>query len=396
MSNAYLQLPLDPASKHYVTIKTQKGLFQYNRLPFGVASAPAIFQRYMDTLLQGMRGVSVYLDDILIAGASVDENLQNLEAVLQKLKDAGLRLNRSKCFFCHSSLEYLGHIISEHGIQPTSEKVRAIKEAPPPKTLSELRAFLGLLNYYSKFLPNLSSQLAPLYSLLNKGQKWHWGQQQCQAFQAAQNALQADALLVHYGPSKPIILASDASQYGVGAILSHVMDNEQDRPIAYVSRTLSSAEKHYSQLEKEALAIVFAVKKFHYFIYGRPFLIESDHRPLMFLFGDKSGIPPLASSRIQRWALTLSSYNYTIRYKAGKHIGHADALSRLPRPVSHSAVTTPADLILLTEHLSSTCISAHHIKQWTSRDPVLSCVRRFIQTGWPEEDFVHTIQRGLS
>ena len=191
---------------------------------------------------------------------------------------------------------------------------------------------------------------------------------------------------MHYDPSKPIILACDASQYGIGAVLSHVMDNEQDRPIAYVSRTLSSAEKHYSQLEKEALAIVFAVKKFHNFIYGRPFLIESDHRPLMFLFGDKSGIPPLASSRIQRWALTLSSYNYTIRYKAGKHIGHADALSRLPRPVSHSAVTTPADLILLTEHLSSTCIPAHHIKQWTSRDPVLSCVRRFIQTGWPEED----------
>ena len=106
----------------------------------------------------------------------------------------------------------------------------------------------------------------------------------------------------------------------------------------------------------------------------------------LFLFGDKSGIHPLASSPIQRWALTLSSYNYTIRYKAGKHIGHTDALSRLPRPVSHSAVTTPADLILLTEHLSSTCISAHHIKQWTSRDPVLSCVHRFIQTGWPEED----------
>ena len=138
MSNAYLQLPLDPESKQYVTINTQKGLFQYNRLPFGVASAPAIFQRYMDTLLQGIRGVSVYLDDILIAGASIDENLQNIEAVLKKLKDAVLRLNRSKCFFCHSSLEYLGHIISEHGIQPTTEEIRAIKEAPLPKNVDAL------------------------------------------------------------------------------------------------------------------------------------------------------------------------------------------------------------------------------------------------------------------
>ncbi len=268
MSNAYLQLPLDPACKQYVTINTQKGLFQYNCLPFGVASAPAIFQRYMDTLLQGMRGVSVYLDDILIAGDSIDDNLQNLEAVLQKLNDAGLRLNHSKCFFCHPSLEYLGHIISEHGIQPTSEKVSAIKEALPPTNLSELHAFLGLINYYSKFLPNLSAQLVPLYSLLNKGQKWCWGPQQSQAFQAAKNALQADSLLVHYDPARPIVLSCDASQYGIGAVLSHVMDNEQDRPIAYVSRMLSSAEKHYSQLEKEALAIVFAVKKFHNFIYG--------------------------------------------------------------------------------------------------------------------------------
>ena len=141
MSNAYLQLPLGPACKQYVTINTQKGLFQYNRLPFGVASAPAIFQRYMDTLLQGMRGVSVYLDDILIAGDSIDDNLQNLEAVLQKLNDAGLRLNRSKCFFCHPSLEYLGHIISEHGIQPTSEKVSAIK-----RRHSLLRIFLNYVH----------------------------------------------------------------------------------------------------------------------------------------------------------------------------------------------------------------------------------------------------------
>ena len=156
----------------------------------------------------------------------------------------------------------------EHGIQPTVEKVRSIKEAPRPQNLQELRAFIGLINYYSKFLPNLSSKLAPLYSLLNKGQKWHWGPQQIEAFQTAQDALQADTLLVHYDPSKPLVLACDASQYGIGAVLSHSIDDSNDRPIAYVSRTLSPAEKHYSQLEKEALAIVFAVKKFHNFIYG--------------------------------------------------------------------------------------------------------------------------------
>lgn len=185
LSNAYLQLPLDPESKQYVTVNTLKGLFQFNRLPFGVASAPAIFQRYMDTLLQGLRGVSVYLDDILIAGKSIDDNLENLEAVLQKLQAAGLRLNRKKCLFCHTSLEHLGHVISEHGIQPTEDKVHAIKEAPPPKNVGELRSVLGLMNYYSTFLPNLSAQLVPLYNLLKNKQKWHWGPEQSRAFHTA-------------------------------------------------------------------------------------------------------------------------------------------------------------------------------------------------------------------
>ena len=182
----------------------------------------------MDTLLKGMRGVSIYLDDILIAGTSIDENVENLEAALQKLQAVGLCLNYKKCFFCHSSLEYLGHVISEQGIQPTEEKVHAVKEAPPPKNISELRSFLGLIYYYSKFLLNLLSQLVPLYSLLNKMQKWHWGPEQSQSFHAAQEALQADSLLVHYDPTKPIVLACDASQYRIGAVLSHVVENEQD------------------------------------------------------------------------------------------------------------------------------------------------------------------------
>ena len=384
MSNAYLQLPLHPESRQVVTINTHRGLFQYNRLPFGVASAPAIFQRCMDTLLQGLRGVSVYIDDILITGASKQEHLENLEAVLQKLQAAGMRLNRSKCLFFQPSLEYLGHVISEKGIQPTVEKVRAIKEAPQPKNISELRSFLGLINYYYKFLPNLSANLTPLYTLLNKKQTWHWGAEQKQAFQTAQEALQTDALLVHYDPTKPIVLACDASQYGIGAVLSHVMEDKLERPIAYISRTLSPAEKHYSQLEREALAIIFAVKKFHNYIYGRHFLIESDHRPLMFLFGETNRIPQMASSRIQRWALTLSAYKYNIRYKAGKHLSHADALSRLPHAVTSSNDGIPEDVALVISHLSSTSVSAAHIKEWTMKDPILSCVCRFIESGWPE------------
>ena len=385
LSNAYLQLPLHEDSKQYVTISTHRGLFQYNRLPFGVASAPAIFQRYMESLLQDLKGVSVYLDDILISGTTVEEHIQILIQVLERLKAAGLRLNKIKCFFLRPSLEHLGHVIDKDGLHPTEEKTRAIKEAPTPKNVTELRSFLGLLNYYGKFLPNLSTQLHSLHKLLNKDQPWQWGESQEQAFHQAKNALQANSLLVHYDVSKPLVLACDASQYGIGAVLSHVIDNEE-RPVAYISRTLSAAEKNYSQIEKEALAIIFAVKKLHPYLYGRHFVIESDHKPLSFLLGEATAIPQMASSRIQRWALTLAAYQYTIKYKPGKHLGNADAFSRLPRPVTTTQNHVPEDLNILLNHLSSTATGAAAIKEWTTKDPTLSCVRRFVLTGWPDEN----------
>ena len=157
------------------------------------------------------------------------------------------------------------------GCTPTEEKVTAIKEAPKPKNVSELRAFLGIINYYHRFLPNLSTKLAPLHELLQRKTKWKWKDAQDEAFQSAKDALQADSLLVHFDPAKPIVLACDASQYGLGAVLSHVISDGHERPIAYVSRTLNAAEKNYSQVEKEGLAIVFGVKKFHNYIYGREF-----------------------------------------------------------------------------------------------------------------------------
>lgn len=181
LSNAYLQLPLDPLSKQYVTINTHRGLFQYNRLPFGVVSARAIFQRHMETLLQGLDGVSVYLDDILVSGRSLEEHLTRLAGVLDRLEKSGMRLNQQKCSFLGSKIEYLGHIIDIEGIHPTSDKVKAIQEAPSPANISQLRSFLGLLNYYNRFLPNLATKLTPLYSLLNKHQKWTWGPEQEEA-----------------------------------------------------------------------------------------------------------------------------------------------------------------------------------------------------------------------
>ena len=174
ISETRIQLPLDATSKQYLTINTHRGLFKYNRVPFSVASAPAIFQRHMEVLLQGLDGVSVYLDDILVTGRTVDEHLCRLAEVLQRLQNSVMRLNKKKCSFLRSSIEYLGHVVDKDGIHPTEEKVRAIKEAPAPTNVTQLRSFLGLLYYYNKFLPTLAATLTPLYTLLNKHQHWGW------------------------------------------------------------------------------------------------------------------------------------------------------------------------------------------------------------------------------
>ena len=308
MSHAYQQLLLDEDSKQYVTINTHKGLFKYNRLVFGVASSPAIFQRTMDTLLQGIPHVAVYLDDILITGATEAKHFENLEQVLKRLSDAGLRLRREKCVFMAERVTYLGHTITAEGLRPVEDKVRAIKEAPSPKNVTELRSFLGMVNYYGKFLQDLSKVLAPLYNLLHNDTKWQWCVEQEQAFKEVKELLHSAKLLVHYDPEKDIVLSCDASPYGLGAVLSHVMKNGSEKPVGFASRTLTAAEKGYSQLDKEGLAIVFAVKRFHQYLYGRVFKIYTDHKPLMSLFSETRGIPPLASARIQRWALILSAY----------------------------------------------------------------------------------------
>ena len=168
LANAYQQIPLEQQSRQLVTINTHKGLYCYNRLPFGISAAPSIFQWTMENLLQGIPNTCIYLDDVLITGDSQQSHLANLEGVLCKLQTAGLRLKHSKCNFMMPSVEYLGHQISVQGLQPTEDKVRAIKAAPVPTDVTQLCSFVGLVNFYGKFLPNLSSVLAPLYALLQK------------------------------------------------------------------------------------------------------------------------------------------------------------------------------------------------------------------------------------
>ena len=231
-------------------------------------------------------------------------------------------------------MEYLGHKIDADGLHTTTKKVKAIQQVPRPVNQQQLRSFLGLLQYYGKFIPNLSTLINPLNALLLKNQPWKWTRECEQAFESAKLALSSATVLVHYDPKLPLRLAADASAYGVGAVISHIYPDGEERPIAYASRTLTSTEKNYSQLEKEALSLIFGVRKFHQFLYGRRFTLFTDHKPLTTILGPKKGVPPIAAARLQRWALFLSAYNYRIEFKSTTAHANADCLSQLPLPTS--------------------------------------------------------------
>ena len=296
LSQAYQRLELDEQSKQYTVINTHRGLFRCNRLPFGISSAPGIFQCAIESLLSGIPKVINYLDDILVTGTTEEDHLHNLQLVLQRLETAGLHLKKEKCKFLVHSITYFGHKIDAQGLHTLPDKIEAIVSASRPKTLTELKAFLGLVNYYGKFIPNLASVLHPLYQLLNKDVDWSWTVERENAFQRAKTLLTSNHVLIHYDPQKVLVLACDASAYGLGVVLSHQLSDGSEHPIAFASRTLSPAERNYSQIEKESLACVFGVKKFHSYLYGRQFTLVTDHKPLLTLLHQHHAIPTTTSN----------------------------------------------------------------------------------------------------
>ncbi|KAK8765023.1 hypothetical protein V5799_032371 [Amblyomma americanum] len=276
LAQAYQQLTLDDETAEVLTVNTIKGLYKVKRLPFGISVAPWVFQRVIDTLLAGVPGVKAYLDDILISGCNAEEHAERLETVLSRLQKAQLRVNKDKCEFHQTSIEFLGHRIDDSGVHPSRSKTDAIQQAPAPASKKELQAFLGLLNFYSSFLKGRTEAAEPLYRLLDHDHEWKWTGEHQRAFERLKNLLSSDAVLVPYDCKRPLILCCDASPVGVGAVLAHRADDGKEQPIAYASRTLGVSERNYAQIDREGLAVVFGVKKFHQYLAGREF---SDNRP---------------------------------------------------------------------------------------------------------------------
>lgn len=384
LRQAYLQLHLSEDSKPLLTINTHKGLYRYHRMTYGISPAPSIWQRTIDTILQGLPGVQCILDDMIITGKNDAEHLANLDRVLQRLEQYGLRVNKDKCFFMQERVTYCGHEIDKSGLWKTKDKVDAVLNAPVPQNVAQLRSFLGLINYYNRYLPNLATVIKPLNELLEKNRKWVWSDACQKAFENVKQLITSEPVLTHYDPKAPVRLACDASPYGLGAVLSHVMSDGSEKPIAFASRSLTKAERNYAQIDREACAIFWAVKKFHAYLFGRKFTLLTDHQPLTSIFSPSKSIPVTSAARLQRYALFLSGFNYDIEYKSTKRHTNADGLSRLPAPSSFKDdddETDAEDIFHLTQ-IEKLPVTHAVIQRETKHDKTLSQVYEQVQNGW--------------
>ena len=353
LKSAYAQVPIAEEDKFKTAFSTPMGLFEYNRMPYGLCNSPATFQRLMMNIFRKelMDQLLIFLDDILIFSNDFEQHLARLRTVFAKLRSHNLKIEPSKCHLFKKEVRYLGHVISEEGISTDQDKVRAILEWPEPKNPSELLTFLCTAGYYRKFIPNFSQRSAVLYQLVkndpNKGKKkkpgkkwnskdpvpWSWTPACSESFQDLKNALTTAPVLGFSDFTKPYVLETDASSQGLGAVLSQWQDGKL-RVIGYASRALKGAERNhvrYSSMKLELLALKWAVtEKFRDFLLGTKFTVFTDNNPLKFIMSTAK-----LKAVEQKWVSELSRFNFEIRYRPGKANGNADALSRKPQQVSN-------------------------------------------------------------
>nr|VZI11997.1 unnamed protein product [Spirometra erinaceieuropaei] len=332
----------------------------------------------MNAMLSGIHGTAGYLDDIIIVGRSPAELQHRVCAVLERVLEYGFRLRADKCQFFLDSIKYLGFVSDVIGRHQHPENIRAIQRMSP-------------LENYSAFLPSLHDARAPPNRLLKKDAPWCWSSDFEKAFAQLKSMLSSDLLLTHYDPTLPIVVAADASNHGVGAVISHTFPDGSEKAIMHASRTLTPAEKNYGQMEKEALALVFAVKKFHKLLYGRHFTLWTDHKPLLTIFGSKKGSSVYLASRIQRWATILLGYDFDICSCSTTDFGQADALSCLISNQQESEEDTVIAAISieddvhrqLSDAIRGSPVTAVDIRRVTEPDPVLRQAITYVQTCWP-------------
>lgn len=325
LQGAFHQIPMHPRCKEYTAFSTSWDKYHFNSCPFGLVGSPYTWLRAIHTVLKGIIGfdVYVYMDDIIIYSKTLGEHIKTLEAVIKRLIQHNLKLNIEKSLFMHSQVANLGHIISRDGIKVDPKKTDCVSKFPRPSSVVEVQRFLGMCNYYRRYVPNYAKIAKPLYIICKKDIPFIWNTGSEDAFNQLKKMLVTSPVLIYPNFNETFIVTTDASDYAIGAVISQG-NIPYDKPIQYFSKTLAEAQTRYSTIEKELLAIVSALENFRHYLYGREFLIITDHKPLTFLFDTKN-----VNNRLHRWRLNLMEFNFKITHKQGVQNVVADALSRI-------------------------------------------------------------------
>ena len=326
LCSGYWQVELKEEDRYKTAFCTRSGLYQFKVMSFGLCNAPATFERLMETILRGLqwRECLVYLDDIIIFGKTFDETLSRLSHVFDRIQDANLKLNPSKCSLFREEVAFLGHVVSPHGVHTDPSKIEAVVDWPTPKNVREVRSFLGLASYYRKFVKGFAAIARPLHQLTGKGVTFTWGDEAQAAFDQLKVALSTAPILAYPQPEGQIILDTDASGDATGAVLSQIQDGEE-RVLGYFSSALSGTEQNYCVTRKELLAVVRAVNRFHPYVWGRPVILRTDNAAVLWMKRLKQ-----PSGQMARWLSDVDRYDLHIEHRPGRVHWNADALSRRP------------------------------------------------------------------
>lgn len=369
LRSGYWQMPVHDSDQHKTAFCPGPGLglFEFKRMPFGLTGAPSSFQRMMDKIFRDLPFVSNYIDDLLIHSTDEISHKQHLEEVFHRLQEVGLTLRGEKCRIGLSQVTYLGHVFSASGMTPDEEKVKAVQSWPIPNSVTAVRCFLGLASYYRRYINRFADVAAPLHNLTQTGTPFQWSPECQRAFQSLKELLTSAPVLAYprfCANTSPFVLNTDASEHGVGAVLE-----QGGRVVAFASRTLTKAEKNYSVIQKECLAVVYATKQYRHYLLGRPFKLYTDHAPLQWLSAQKM------EGMLARWALALQEFDFKIEYKPGSQNGNADALSRRDSPYTESS---PCAATFLRPDLTQNEL---HVAQQT--DPVIAQLYQHLSTAKP-------------
>lgn len=383
LSHGFWHLELDHESSMLCTFATPFGRFRWKRLAFGLSVSPEIFQKRLHQALEGLPGVKCIVDDIIVYGRGDDKSVaqvdhdKNLEGLMQRCKSLGIKLNRGKLQLCRPEVSFLGHLLTEQGLKADPEKIKAVVDMPRPENVEDIQRFAGFVNYLARFLPHLSEVLQPLRKLTHGDVKWEWGDQEEKAFEEVKKLVTSAPVLAYYKESEELILQTDASSTGLGAVLM-----QNGRPIAFASRALLPAESRYAQIEKEMLSVVFGLQKFYTYTYGRKVIVENDHKPLEAITSKPLHCAP---KRLQNMILAMQQFDAKIKYRKGTEVILADTLSRAYLPNTQTdGVAEEFEKVNMAKFLPITDYRLEQIKEETERDETLQKLKQTVLNGWPD------------